>query len=118
MALEDIDSTIAYFDADADFLIVTPSPIVLKGRAAIAKRLANVVGEFHVDGFTARTILPHEDGLRTQIAYTFRHRRTGDSIDGNMRVNAWFRDGRIVRWHEVQDAERVIAFMRLVRREV
>lgn len=115
LALEDIESTLAYFDQEADFTIFTPGEIVFKGREAIARRLHTVVGEFHVDRFVARTILPCEEGLRTQIAYAFRHREVGATIDGTMRVIASFRDGRIVRWHEYQDAERVEAFMRLVR---
>lgn len=115
MALEDTDSTLAYFDDEADFTIFTPSEIVFRGRDAIARRLRTVIGEFHVDRFIARTILPCEEGLRTQIAYAFRHRATGATIDGVMRVIVSFHNGRIVRWHEYQDAERVDAFMRLVK---
>lgn len=115
IALEDVESTVAYFDEAAEFIIFTPSEIVFNGRAAIAKRMRAVTDDFHVDSFAARTILPCEEGLRTQIAYAFRHRATGATIDGMMRVIASFRDGRIVRWHEYQDAERVEAFMRLVR---
>lgn len=115
MKLEDTESTAAYFAEDADFTIFTPSEILFQGREAIAHRLREVIGEFHVDRFDARTILPCEEGLRTQIAYAFRHRTTGQTIDGVMRVIVSVRDGRIVRWHEYQDAERVDAFMRLVR---
>ena len=113
-SLEDIETIVAYFDEHADFVIFTPSQIVFKGRAAIARRLHLVIKDFHVEGFAARTILPADDGLRTQIVYTFRHRETGQTIDGTMRVTAAVRGGRIVRWHEYQDAERVEAFMRLV----
>lgn len=114
-SLEDIESTAAYFAEDADFVIVTTPEIAFKGRADIARRLRAVVREFHVDRFSARTILPTEDGLRTQILFAFRHRPTGQIIDGVMRVNVVVRDGRIVSWREYQDADRVEAFMRLVR---
>lgn len=114
-SLEDIESTAAYFAEDADFVIVTTPEIVLTGRAAITRRLQTVVADFYVETFAARTILPADDGLRTQILFAFRHRATGQVIDGIMRVTATVRDGRIVRWREYQDAERVEAFMRLVR---
>lgn len=114
ISLEDIESTVAYFDPDADFTIFTPSQIVFRGREAISRRLRKVVADFHVDHFAARTILPCDEGLRTQIAYAFRHRVTGQTIDGVMRVIVSFRDRQIVCWHEFQDAERVEAFMRLV----
>lgn len=115
ISLEDIDSTVAYFDTEADFTIHTPGEIVFKGHAAITRRLQALIEDFHVDRFAARTILPCDEGLRTQIAYSFRHRATGQTIDGVMRVVASFRDGHIVRWQEYQDAERVEAFMRLVK---
>lgn len=115
LSLEDIDSTVAYFDQDADFTIFTPSQIVFRGRDAISRRLKTVVGDFYVHRFAARTILPCDEGLRTQIAYSFRHRATGQMIDGIMRVVVSFDGGRIVRWHEYQDAERVEAFLRLVK---
>ncbi len=114
-SLEDIESTVAYFASDADFVVVTTPEITLAGRADIRRRLQTIVADFHVDTFTARTILPADDGLRTQIMYAFRHRATGQVIDGIMRVTATVRDGRIVRWREYQDADRVEAFMRLVR---
>lgn len=114
-SLEDIESTAAYFAEDADVVIVTTPEIVLVGRADLTRRLQTVVADFHVETFSARTILPADDGLRTQILYALRHRATGQVIDGIMRVTATIRDGRIVRWREYQDADRVEAFMRLVR---
>lgn len=115
LSLEDVDSTLAYFDPAADFVVFAPEEIVFRGHDAIARRLRTVIGDFHVDRFAGRTILPCEDGLRTQIAYSFRHRVTNATIDGIMRVIVSFNDGKIIRWHEYQDAERVEAFMRLVR---
>lgn len=114
ISLEDIDSTVAYFDPDADFTVFAQSKIVFQGREAITARLRAILKDFHVDRFVARTILPAGDGLRTQIEYAFRHRTLGVTIDGTMRVIANFKDGRIVRWHEYQDAERAEAFRRLV----
>lgn len=114
MALEDVDSTVAYFDQNADYVVVSPSQVVFPGRDAIARRLNMIVANFHVDRFRARTILPCDEGMRTLIDFTFRHKATGETIDGTMRVIASSRDGRIVRWREYQDADRVEAFLRLV----
>lgn len=113
-SLEDIESTAAYFAYNADFVIVTTPEIVLNGRPDITRRLQKIVTDFHVDRFEVRTILPTDDGLRTQILFAFRHRATGQVIDGVMRVTARVQNGRIVRWREYQDADRVEAFMRLV----
>lgn len=112
--LEDLDSAAAYFDDNAEIIVFTPATIVLNGREALRRRLDRVVGEFSVQLFEARTILPHDDAWRTQIHFRFQHRASGQILDGVMRVIACVRDGRIVRWHEYQDSERVDAFMRLV----
>mgnify|MGYP001058377472 FL=1 len=61
-------------------------------------------------------MLPCEEGVRTQIDYAFQHRQSRETIDGVVRVIASFRDGKIIRWLEYQDAERVGAFMRLIAR--
>ena len=84
------------------------------GRAAFAKRLGYICRDFHTSRFEARTILIDREGLRTQVAYTFRHRRTGDIIDGVMRLLVTVSNGLIVRWHEFHDTDKVEAFLRLV----
>ncbi|MEQ1715616.1 MAG: nuclear transport factor 2 family protein [Hyphomicrobium sp.] len=119
IALEDVESAAAFFDENAEFAILIPVGVLpfggtFKGRKSFTKRLAMIAGEFHVARFSARTILPCDEGLRTQIDYSFHHRSSGQAIDGVMRVVARIRDGKIVRWHEFQDTERVEAFMRLV----
>lgn len=113
-SLEDIDSTAAYFAEDAECVIVTTPHIVLHGRPEIRRRIDSILTDYHVDRFAARTIHPTGDGLRTQILFAFRHRATGQVIDGVMRVTATVRDGRIERWHEYHDSGRVQAFLRLV----
>ena len=121
-ALEDAETAASYFAEDADFQLFTPKDIwpfsgKYRGRAAIQKRLQNILSGFHVDRFSPRTILSHDDELRTQIDFTFRHRASGQTIDGVMRVIAEIKNGKIVRWHEYQDLDRVEAFMRLVNSE-
>ncbi len=119
LSLSDVESTIAFFDENADFAIHMPVELLPKGgkfigRAAFAKRLNNIFRNFYTGRFELRTILTDREGLRTQVAYTFRHRNTGETIDGVMRLLATVKDGHIVRWHEFHDTDKVEAFLRLV----
>ncbi len=116
IALEDIESALFYFHPEATFVVFTPAQLVFDGHDSIRQRLQKLTRDFDVTRFALRTILPCEEGLRTQIDYAFRHRESGETIDGVMRVIASFREGKIIRWCEYQDAERVEAFMRLVAR--
>lgn len=120
IALADADLATAFFDEAAKISVFAPADVLssggaIAGRTAMAKRLARIFANFEVVRFVPRTILPCDEGLRTQIDYSFKHRATGASIDGVMRIVAAIADGRIVYWQEFQDGERVDAFMRLVR---
>ncbi|MEZ5900558.1 MAG: nuclear transport factor 2 family protein [Hyphomicrobiaceae bacterium] len=114
VSLEDIETATFYFDPETRLTVFTPQEVVFDGPDGIRRRLQTLIGDFEIRRFTLRTVLPCDGGLRTQIDYSFRHRKSGESIDGVMRVIAAFRNGKIVRWEEYQDAERVEAFMRLV----
>ena len=119
LSLGDVESTAAFFDENADFAIHMPVELLPKGgkfigRAAFAKRLGNIFRDFHTVRFELRTILTDSEGLRTQVAYTFRHRQSGETIDGVMRLLASVKNGHIVRWHEFHDTDKVEAFLRLV----
>ena len=119
LSLSDVESTTAFFDENADFAIHMPVELLPKGgkfigRAAFAKRLGNIFRDFHTVRFELRTILTDSEGLRTQVAYTFRHRKNGETIDGVMRLLVSVSNGLIVRWHEFHDTDKVEAFLRLV----
>ncbi len=119
LSLSDVESTAAFFDENADFAIHMPVELLPKGgkfigRAAFAKRLGNIFRDFHNNRFELRTILTDNDGLRTQVAHTFRHRQSGETIDCVMRLLASVKNGHIVRWHEFHDTDKVEAFLRLV----
>jgi ketosteroid isomerase-like protein len=69
---------------------------------------------FELQRYVPRNITSREDVARCQIEYAFRHRASGEIIDGVLRVVAQITDGRIVRFREYHDRERIRAFMRLV----
>lgn len=122
VSLEDIQAASSFFAIDADFAVLTPAgawPFSGKchGREAIKKRLENVLADFSVERFAAPPILAGDGDLKVQIDFIFRHRASGQVIDGVMRVVARIENGHISRWHEYQDSDRVEAFMRLVRSE-
>ncbi len=118
--LQDIETIASYFDDDADFAIFAPADQLrsggsIKGRLALIRRLTSFLGDFDVLQFSARTFLPADEGWRAQIDYCFRHRLSGEKIDGGMRVVAAFKDGRIIQWREYQDASRIEAYLRLIK---
>ena len=119
LSLSDVESTTAFFDENADFAIHMPVELLpmggkFIGRSAFAKRLSNIFRDFHTDRFELRTIMTDREGLRTQVAYTFRHRKLGETIDGVMRLLVSVKNGQIVRWHEFHDTDKVEAFLRLL----
>lgn len=119
MSLEDMESAVAYFNEKTNFEIRMPAGLLPRGgrfigRAAFAKRLSNITRDFSFDRFQPRTILPDGDGLRTMIDYKFQHRKTGQAIEGTMRLLVGVTGGQIVRWHELHDSDKVEAFIRLV----
>ena len=122
IALADIDSAAAFFSDNAEITIYAASQTILlggtsSGKDSVRKRLRNILASFDIARFAPRTVLPCDDGFRTQIDYSFRHRASGQSLDGVMRVVAAIEDGVIVRWQEYQDGDRMEAFLRLVENE-
>jgi hypothetical protein len=55
--------------------------------------------------------------IRCQVRFTFRHRASGETIDGVMRIVAQVVGGQIVRYREYHDQERLRTLMLLVARE-
>jgi ketosteroid isomerase-like protein len=117
-ALGDLDAAAAYFAEDAQFAIYVDRDVLpfggqVIGRAAIQDVWRNMHQAFAVLRHAARNFTVQDDIVRCQIDFAFRHRKSGEVIDGVMRVVAQVEDGRIVRYREYHDQERIRAFMRL-----
>jgi ketosteroid isomerase-like protein len=85
-----------------------------RGVASISDRLQMVLDQFdtlNYRGFVTRT---QGNIVSGQVAYRFRHKITGEDIEGVMRVVATIENGSVARWDEYHDVEKVKAFMRLI----
>jgi ketosteroid isomerase-like protein len=113
-------ATLAHFADDVVYAMYIPQntlpfgggPTV--GKLALSDRLQAVLDQF--DTLTYAGTLGGVLGERARglVRFHFRHRRTGEEIDGVMRHVATVRGGLIVAFEEYHDIERVKAFMRLV----
>ena len=117
-ALGDLEAAAAYFAEDAQYAIYVDQDILpfggqVIGRAAILEVWRNMHAAFELLRHAARNVTARDDIVRCQVDFAFRHRRSGEVIDGVMRVVAQVEDGRIVRYREYHDQERIRAFMRL-----
>lgn len=89
-----------------------------RGRAAISDRLQTILDIFDTLRYEGTLVrldrLREGERVHGQVSYCFRHKVTGEAIDGTMRQDIVVRAGRIESWREYTDAARVRAFMRLV----
>ena len=85
-----------------------------RGKAAGSDRLQTILDHFYLIKYVGEVIKVDGDVVHGRVEYCFRHKVTGEDIDGTMRQVIEFRDGLIVSWREYTDAARVQAFMRLV----
>ena len=84
------------------------------GKPSISDRMQTVIDQFETLQYEGTMVAVAGATVRGQVAYCFRHRMTGEVIEGVARHVVEVEDGLIVRLHEYHDAERIKAFMRLV----
>lgn len=116
----DFELAASYFAEDCHYAIYVPTepgPFggVINGRAAIRERFERVAEEFDAIKYEAHILAARENRVRAQIFYVFRHRETGEKIDGVGRIEAVFEAGKIIDWRAYHDADRIQAFVRLCR---
>ncbi|MEM8973057.1 MAG: nuclear transport factor 2 family protein [Pseudomonadota bacterium] len=84
------------------------------GKAAMKDRLRTILEQFEMLRFDARDFRGSGSIERVRVAYSFRHRVTGETIVGIMRLVVRTQDDLIAELKEYHDVEKVRAFMRLV----
>lgn len=85
-----------------------------RGKAAASDRFQMILDQFYTLKFEGEVIRVEGQTVHGRVAYCFRHKVTGEAIDGVMRLIVVVRNGLMSSWHEYHDTERVRAFMRLV----
>jgi ketosteroid isomerase-like protein len=118
-AMGDLPTAAAYFAEDVIYAIYVDKDVLpfggeVRGRAAILQVWHDIRQSFENLEYVPRVVSCDDDIVRCQINFAFRHRATGEEIDGVMRVVAQISNGQIVRFREYHDQERLRAFMRLV----
>lgn len=112
-------ATLAFFAADAVYQMMLPTDVVpfggeTRGKASISDRLQTILDVF--DTVRSDLVPGYGDGdcAHGTVSFCFRHRLTGEEIEGSMRQVIRVRDGLVVEFQEFHDLEKVRAFMRLV----
>ncbi len=110
---------LTYFSADVEYALYIPQDTVpfggvTVGKAAFSDRLQTILDQFEILNYEAVFLGATEDTARGIVRFNYRHRATGECIDGMMRHVIKLQDGLIVRIEEYHDVDRVRAFMRLV----
>lgn len=117
-AIGDLDANLAYFAPDARFAIYVDTELLpyageVSGRAQIRNVLEGVTRDFELLHYEAKSIVAQGAIVRCQAAFTYRHRASGEVIDGIERIEAEVKNGLITSYREFHDVERIRAFLRL-----
>ena len=115
----DLAGTLAFFDAQSEYAMFIPEEVLpfggtTTGIRSIADRLQTILDQFDTLRYDPRSIRPLGNTVSAMVDYVFRHKVTGETLEGSMRHVATVRNGRLVRLEEYHDVALVRAFMRLV----
>jgi ketosteroid isomerase-like protein len=115
----DLSSAVQLFADDCVLALYIPEHVLpfggeTKGKAAASDRLAMIKQQFELLKYVGEVKRVVDDTVHAMVNFHFRHRVTGEDIEGSLRIVVVVRDGLIVRADEYHDVERIRAFMRLV----
>jgi ketosteroid isomerase-like protein len=118
-AMGDLPAAAAYFAEEAIYAIYVDKDILpfageVVGRNAILKIWQEIAQAFDLLSYVPNILLCDNDVVRFQVRFAFRHHARGEEIDGVMRIVAQIDGGKIVRFREYHDQDRLRAFMRLI----
>lgn len=107
------------FADDAIYGMALPTDVVpyggeTQGKPSISDRLQMLLDHFDTVDFGGTLMGVSGPEVHYRATYTYRHKMTGEEIEGVFRIVAKVVDGLIVELREFHDVEKVRAFMRLV----
>lgn len=116
---QDLAGAMEHVDADVVYAMYIPQDVVpfggeTHGKPAMSDRLRTIIEQFDTVQFEETITRRENDTIHGQADYAFRHKVTGETIEGVMRLVMRARDGLMVDLREYHDLEKVRAFMRLV----
>jgi ketosteroid isomerase-like protein len=115
----DKGATLALLADNIVFALFVPQEVLpfggeTVGKPSVSDRLQMILEQFDTLSYKGKVTRTLGDNVHGMVAYRFRHKVTGETIDGVMRHVIEVRDGLIVRINEHHDIALVRAFMRLV----
>ncbi len=118
-AARDLAGALACAADDIEFIMHLPSDVVpfagpMRGREALAQNLQTVLDEFDFLAYEPVQITAQGLSFHSQVRFHYRHKATGLDYDGTMRHTWFVENGKIVRWEEFHDVERVRAYFKLL----
>lgn len=96
---------------------IVPFAGTAEGKFDFVTRLADMHRYFEYILFRPTEPRAHEDGFHASVEFVYRHRATGEILDGRFRLVIQVANGLVYRIREFHDAERIQAFFRLVASE-
>ena len=117
----DIDKAISYVAEDAVYALhisgeALPHGGETLGREKIAAALRRVREDFEYILYRPFKLTADDSTVRFQVEFMYRHRDSGEVLNGRFRMVMQVEDGLLTRTDEYHDRAKVDAFMRLVGR--
>ena len=117
-ALGNIENAIAYIAEDAVYALHISGDVLSHGgehvgRQKIATVLKKVREEFEYILYRPLQLTADGDTVRFQVEFMYRHRESGEKLEGRFRMVMVVKDGKLARTDEYHDRAKVEAFMRL-----
>ena len=118
-AAGDLDAALGCCTDDVIFALNIPRNVVpfggeAHGRGDVKTLLMRIAQDFETVSYRPGVITIDGVTGRAQVRYCFRHRESRLEIDGVMRHEIVFENGKVACVREYHDIERVRAFMQLV----
>ncbi len=108
-----------FMDDDVQLAIYVPEDVVpfggvTSGKPSVSDRLQTILDVFETRWFRGDIVKVIDGVVHGRVEFCFRHKITGEELEGVIREVITVRAGLVTSWLEYLDAERVKAFMRLV----
>jgi ketosteroid isomerase-like protein len=121
-AAEDVEMTLAHLHEDVVYKVhtsvVLPFGCEKRGHDALRDLMFTVLTDFDVLLYSPNYIRATSNGVRAGVAYHYRHRATGEVLEGTRRLLIHVDGGLIARIDGYYDNRMVEAFMRLTKHRI
>jgi ketosteroid isomerase-like protein len=117
-AAQDVELAAMHFHEDMVYELHSatrelPYSGVTRGKAACRDLLFTIIKDFDYLKYEPHIIGVEDDVVRAQVSFIYRHRQSGEVLEGTRRLVFRLRDGLIVRMDRYHDAKLVDAFIRM-----